>query len=61
MAGKKANIAKGSASPKPKPNIPTMGANFPEAVDKPKREATKLPVQLKDTITSVKAMKNIPE
>jgi hypothetical protein len=61
MAGKKAKIAKGSASPKPKPNIPTIGANFPEAVDKPNNDATKFPVQLNDTITNVKAMKNIPE
>src|SRR5438128_2259856 len=61
IEGKNAKTAKGNANPKPKPNIPTTGANLPAAVDRPSREATKLPVQLKETITSVSAIKKMPE
>ena len=59
--GKKAKIINGNASPKPKPNIPLMGPKLPALPPaRPKIEATKFPVQLKETTTNVNAIKNMP-
>ena len=58
---RKAKIIKGNARPKSKPNIPLMGPRLPALPPaNPKIDATKFPVQLKETTTNVKAIKKIP-
>ena len=61
MDGKKANKEKGSARPTPNPNIPIMGAEpTPLVLVCPNKVPTNGPVQEKETMTSVKAIKKIP-
>src|SRR5699024_3081395 len=60
--GKRANKANGKAKATPKPVIPTVSCVAPPSLDKDpaKSEPNMGPVQEKDTIASVKAIKNIP-
>lgn len=59
--GKKANKEKGRASPMPNPNIPIMGAEpTPLVLVCPNKVPTKGPVQEKETMTKVNAIKKIP-
>ena len=61
--GNKANKPKGSPSAKPKPNIPNDNCIAPESEEiDPARSDPKIgPVQEKETIAKVNAMKKIPK
>ena len=56
-----ANSANGSARPVEKENIPIAGTKRPCDKEPKSREPTIGPVQEKDTITSVRAIKKMPE
>src|SRR6185312_11868112 len=55
-----ANNAKGNARPTEKPNMPIVGPNKPPRPAKTNNGPTIGPVQEKDTITNVRAMKKMP-